>query len=167
MKKQKIITKEAKGHTIKRSGGFTLVELTVSLSISIIVACSILSATFAIYRVMRNNTALTRIIREVTETEREITTFFYSYDSKEYDIEVSEDAVSFCDFEGSVMVLKASDLTTGREHISKVDFEYREEILKVVITYEGVENDAEKYVFVLKRHSSQIEQISLQRRSFT
>lgn len=137
-----------------KNSGFTLSELVVAMALALIVAFAILSASVAIFRVVRNNTVITRITSELTETERAVNTFFYNYDAEEYEITVTEDKIIFTSSDGE-NTLSAWELTEKSKQINNISFEYENElkILKVEIYYEGVNGDEEEYTFILQRHS--------------
>lgn len=138
----------------KTDKGFALADLVVGLSLSLVVASFIFSLLIIVLHVMQNNTAISRITSELAETEIKINNFFYSYDSENYDISVSEDKITFYS-DDSELTLSSDELVEGSRQITSVAFEYSEEInmLKVTVVYKKSDESEGVYRFVLLRHS--------------
>ncbi len=138
----------------KTDKGFALADLVVGLSLSLVVASFIFSLLIIVLHVMQNNTAISRITSELAETEIKINNFFYSYDSENYDILVSEDKITFYS-DDSELTLSSDELVEGSRQITSVAFEYSEEInmLKVTVVYKKSDESEGVYRFVLLRHS--------------
>ena len=138
----------------KTDKGFALADLVVGLSLSLVVASFIFSLLIIVLHVMQNNTAISRITSELAETEIKINNFFYSYDSENYDILVSEDKITIYS-DDSELTLSSDELVEGSRQITSVAFEYSEEInmLKVTVVYKKSDESEGVYRFVLLRHS--------------